>query len=213
MTDQMVDFRGATSSSEDKNLWRETVHSRARERLQPNVGRIQQHGKAAYFSGFQSEESGSWSVRSSFLDYLVAAGMARRVFYTRKSRFLVVGRATHRSGRQEHFAAEELQRSPSEGFLQRAMRLEKQGAVDAALDLVYDQVDGMLKTGRFDQVNRLLSMVEAESLSLDLLLGLLTVTLPARSKLPDRGRLFSGAETALKKRGQWEEGLLAGLES
>ncbi len=100
-----------------------------------------------------------------------------------------------------------------ESFLDGARRLESRGAVDAALDLIYDQVDEMLKAGKFDQVNQLLSTVEANSLSLDLLLGLLTVTLPARCRLPARSRLFREAETVLKLRGEWEEGLLTGLEN
>ncbi len=103
--------------------------------------------------------------------------------------------------------------SPQTAILDRVQRLETLGHSDEALDLLYDQIDGMLVAGKFSEVDRLLASADAQSLSLDLLLGLLTATLPARSKLASRADFVSRVEFSLKGRGQWEQNLLVGLES
>jgi hypothetical protein len=98
-------------------------------------------------------------------------------------------------------------------FLQPVTQLEKQGHVDAALDVLYDRVDDLLKAKQFTTVDSLLREASVASLSVEILLGLLTATLPARSRLPARSKFFGEAEASIKARGQWENGLLAGLES
>jgi hypothetical protein len=98
-------------------------------------------------------------------------------------------------------------------FLQPVTQLEKRGNVDAALDVLYDRVDDLLKAKQFPAVDDLLRQANVGSISVDVLLGLLTATLPARSKLAARSRFFADVEASLKARGEWENGLLAGLES
>jgi hypothetical protein len=92
-------------------------------------------------------------------------------------------------------------------------RLEKQGHLDTALDVLYDRVDDLLKTKQFTTVDDLLRNANVSSFSADVLLGLLTSTLPARSKLPARAKFFADVESSIKARGEWENGLLAGLKS
>ena len=84
--------------------------------------------------------------------------------------------------------------------------------IDAALDVLYDRVDASLKKKQFQKIDDVLSEVDVNTLSVDILLGLLTATYPAKSKLPSRVAFFSAAEAAIKARGEWEDGLLAGLE-
>lgn len=98
-------------------------------------------------------------------------------------------------------------------FLQPVTQLERHGHVDAALDVLYDRVDDLLKASQFSAVDNLLRQADVASISVDVLLGLLTATLPARSKLPARAEFFADAEASIKARGEWEDGLLAGLES
>ena len=98
-------------------------------------------------------------------------------------------------------------------FLERATRLEKSGNVDDALDLLYAQIDGRLKAKQLDEIDALLQTINVASLSLDLLLGVLTASLPARYQLQSRKDFFNDVEAVLKERGQWEENLLSGLES
>ncbi len=98
-------------------------------------------------------------------------------------------------------------------FLGSVIRLEKLGNIDAALDLLYDQIDAKLKAGKFEETDKFLQSLSAVTLSLDLLLGILTASLPARYKLPSRASFFKKVEDVLKKRNEWEENLLSGLES
>jgi hypothetical protein len=98
-------------------------------------------------------------------------------------------------------------------FLWPVTRLERLGRIDAALDILYDRVDDLLKARDFSTVDELLRQADVSSFSVDVLLGLLTATLPGRSKLPARSKFFRDVEVCIKERGEWEFGLLAGLES
>jgi hypothetical protein len=99
-----------------------------------------------------------------------------------------------------------------DGFLDPILRLEAKGNTDSALDLLYDKVDELLKTGEFEKLNQILADSSPEELSIDMILGLLTSSLPARSKLPARADFFEKSEAAIKSRGEYEDGLLSGLE-
>ena len=104
-------------------------------------------------------------------------------------------------------------RASLEELLGPALQLERHGRIDSALDALYDRVDDLLKTGEFEALNDMLQDARVGSLSTDVLLGVLTATLPARSKLPARAKFFHDAGAAIRGRGEWENGLLAGLES
>ncbi len=67
-----------------------------------------------------------------------------------------------------------------ESFVARAHRLSKNGHTTAALDLIYDCTDEMMSKGRFSQLDSVLSDIAICDLSVDLLLGVLTATLPGR---------------------------------
>jgi hypothetical protein len=105
------------------------------------------------------------------------------------------------------------QRLFTDVFLQPVRELEKRGHIDAALDVLYDRVDSLLRGKQFAAVDDLLQQVRVNALSVDVLIGLLTSTLPARSKLPSRAKFYSESEASIRQRGEWEEGLLTGLES
>jgi hypothetical protein len=98
-------------------------------------------------------------------------------------------------------------------FVEHARRLDHHGRTDAALDLIYDQIDALMTGGKFEAIGSLLQRLDLGALSVDLLLGLLTSTLPARTKIPFRGDFFRAVESEIKRRGEWENGLLTGLEN
>jgi len=102
--------------------------------------------------------------------------------------------------------------SKTETFLEHAQRLADRGQTDASLDIIYDRIDEMLLAGEFDQVDRLLVDTSPNTLSVDLLLGVLTVTLPARKRLANRAAFFALVEQTLRERGALKESLLVGLE-
>jgi hypothetical protein len=105
------------------------------------------------------------------------------------------------------------QRTLTDFFLEPVKQLERHGHLDAALDVLYDRIDDLLKRKQFGVAEVLLRQAEVDSLSPNVILGILTATLPARSKLPSRAKFFTEAEASLKARGEWENGLLDGLES
>jgi hypothetical protein len=99
-----------------------------------------------------------------------------------------------------------------ESFIRRARRLDAQGRTDAALDLIYDSVDELLRSNQFPEIDAIVARVAVEDCSTDILLGLLTATLPARTKLLLRKHFFWAVDRNLKTRPEYEGGLLAGLE-
>lgn len=106
-----------------------------------------------------------------------------------------------------------VQRGPvPESFISRAARLDVQGYTDDALDLIYDAVDELLRNGQFAKLDALLVAVPVPEYSVDILLGILTATLPAKSQLPSRTSLMESTRESLVDRGEYTEGLLTGLE-
>lgn len=97
-------------------------------------------------------------------------------------------------------------------FVNRAQRLESHGQIDAALDMIYDSVDELMRNGEFARLDSILESILITELSVDILLGVLTATLPARNRVPSRSKLFGEIDLLLKERGEFEEGLLTGLE-
>ena len=80
------------------------------------------------------------------------------------------------------------------------------------MDLIYDRVDELMREGRFQILDEILSHIRVNKMTVDVLLGLLTATLPAKKKLPSRPSFFREAERSIKDRGELEEGLLTGLD-
>jgi len=99
-----------------------------------------------------------------------------------------------------------------ESFVRRSQRLDEQGRTDAALDLIYDSIDERLRNSQFPEIDTILAQLPTNELSTDILLGLLTATLPARRKLDARRTFYCEVENSLKQRGEYEDGLLTGLE-
>ena len=54
--------------------------------------------------------------------------------------------------------------------------------------------------------------MDPQLIATDILLGLLTATLPVKSQLPQRSGLFNSTKELLVSRGHYERGILDGLE-
>lgn len=85
-------------------------------------------------------------------------------------------------------------------------------SIDEQLDDIFDQCNSLFDQSKFEECDRILSKVPIEETGTDLLLGYLTATLPARRSLPYRPEFYRKTEEIIRKRGEWEEGLLNGLE-
>ncbi|MFM9962764.1 MAG: hypothetical protein ACKV2Q_16260 [Planctomycetaceae bacterium] len=97
-------------------------------------------------------------------------------------------------------------------FVEMANRLAEQGRVDAALDLIFARVDETFRRDEFSDCDQWLQHLVVGDYSTDVLLGLLTATLPARSLLPSRPDFYSRTELEIQRRGEMEPGLLTGLD-
>jgi len=95
-------------------------------------------------------------------------------------------------------------------LLTRAQRLESAGLRDSALDLVYDLFDELFRRGHFALANSILT--EAPECSTDLLVAIVTATLPAKRSLAARPHFMEFVERVIRLRGEWVPALLAGLE-
>lgn len=71
------------------------------------------------------------------------------------------------------------------------------------LDVLFDEVDDLLLDGQFETVNKML--VGVKDRDVDWIIGMLTLTLPAKSELSNRRSFFEAAEKVL------DSSLLAGL--
>src|SRR5262249_46267683 len=93
-------------------------------------------------------------------------------------------------------------------FTERAQRLYEKGNLNAALDLIYATTDDWMRTGRFSELDQYISQLKVNELATDLLIGILTATLPAKKRLASRARFYVDTERILNKRGEMEPGLL-----
>ena len=101
---------------------------------------------------------------------------------------------------------------PIRSFVLDAQRIAEQGKVDSALDLIYERADEMLLAGEFSPLNKIISDLSVDNLTIDVLLAVLTISLPAKSKLPARSSFYLSVKQKLLERGEFREGLLTGLQ-
>ena len=203
--------------------------------VQPNFGRVQKEGAAAYVHQFR--KGNVWRAVHRTPQLAVAlsekiAALFKEVVFPREipdaaQRLGEISPAqmyealesilTHLSGdnsadRFVHTTAITQSKRSFSSFLESARRLEAAGHIDRALDMIYAHFDTLLRAGEFERVNDLLDPLEPHEFGTDSLLGLLTITLPANSRLPARAKLFHKVERELRSRDEWEDGLLSGLE-
>jgi hypothetical protein len=96
-------------------------------------------------------------------------------------------------------------------WLQDAMELDSQEKTMPAMDILFDNIDGLLTAGRFDEVDQIFLRVPLEGPSLTFLMGILTTTMPAGDRLPSRARFFDRLYRLCKAMGRDAEDLLGGL--
>lgn len=98
------------------------------------------------------------------------------------------------------------------GFLSDAIELERQGNLRGSLATIYRRVEELMREAMLDALDEEITSVPAEEIGTDVLIGLLTATLPVKRKLPSRPQLFRSTLQLLKTRGHFEPGVLDGLE-
>ena len=94
-----------------------------------------------------------------------------------------------------------------------ALDTDSRGESSLALDMIFRQVDQLLRDGKFPEVDRVLQAAPIEGTSLTVLLGLLSITLPASQYLPSRDSFFEQVWRACVNRGRNADKLLGGLRA
>ncbi len=90
--------------------------------------------------------------------------------------------------------------------------LAERGKRDSAIDLLFDDFDGLMRNGEIRRIRRILVSLKYTELDTDILLAILTATLPVRSLLPERHSAFLEIQRVICERNEMEDGLLDGLE-
>lgn len=98
-------------------------------------------------------------------------------------------------------------------WLKTAIDLDARDETMPAMDLLFDHVDRLLVASDLNEVNRIITLVPLEGPSLSFLMGVLTITLPAADRLPDRSKFFSRLHRLCKAMGRDPVKLLDGLRS
>lgn len=93
-----------------------------------------------------------------------------------------------------------------------ARSLEHVGRTQDAVNLIHRVLDAALRDGQFQAIDQMLERMDADLEGVDMLLSVLTATLPARDTLAHRAALFHAVERTLRSRALLEPGLLDGLE-
>jgi len=200
-----------------KSLWRQGAFFQAHEHVQINAGRQQQAGKKDYRDFFVAfiQRHAPFELKPGRYVQDASFRIARHFLsgsYVTFARVVSLEYGSSDWVMVEH-AERERPRLFANVLLQPVKELEKRGHIDAALDVLYSRIDRLFRAKEFASVDNLLQQVVVDSLTVDVLLGLLTSTLPAKSKLPARSKFYIEVEASIKKRNEWEDGLLTGLES
>ena len=70
---------------------------------------------------------------------------------------------------------------------------------DQALDILFQYIDGLFTENKFDQVNDFLTQVDIELLDTNLMVGVLSITLPGAPTVPARDHLYRKIKNYLYK--------------
>jgi len=100
----------------------------------------------------------------------------------------------------------------SDQWLAEAQHLDSSGEVDRALDLIYTKMNALLNSRQFAVCDRILRKAQVNDHSTDILLALLTTTLPPADLLPSRSSFIDRVRSVFDDRNEDTAALLAGLD-
>ena len=85
---------------------------------------------------------------------------------------------------------------------------------EESLDLLFETFHIWIIEDELDKINCFISVVtdNLNTAHIDLLLGVLTCSLPRKSKIVSRSKFFDDVEAKLKLLPEWSENLLLGLK-
>ncbi len=75
----------------------------------------------------------------------------------------------------------------------------EQNRIDDALDLLYEVIDDLLVSGSFGACERMLGKMDLNRMNADTLVGVLSITLPAKNLLAARERFLHSVDKHLRR--------------
>ena len=93
----------------------------------------------------------------------------------------------------------------------RAELLSKKGPCDESIDSIFVYFDSLLRASKFNLIDDFLNEIVVDNYSIDMLIGLLTITAPAESLLPQRNKVLESTRKIISERQVKERDLLFGL--
>jgi hypothetical protein len=97
------------------------------------------------------------------------------------------------------------------GWLSFALRLDRKGQRDRSLDVLANRVDLLLSAKKFNEVDAMFEWVPTDAPSITFLMALLSLTLPATQRLPNRAAFYERVWQACVARNRNANELLGGL--
>jgi len=97
-------------------------------------------------------------------------------------------------------------------WLGKAIEEDVSGEPDAAADMVFDRIDQAVAGNRFDEIEALLRADIVPLCTEDVLIALLTATLPAKNHLPGRAEWVRAAKDRLITAFGYDDAVTAGFE-
>jgi hypothetical protein len=98
-----------------------------------------------------------------------------------------------------HEDVKEMKNAEADEFLEGVYQLDKLGETQLASFRVFDQIESFLYEGAFPVCNSLLERIVVTRLSTSLMRSFLTITFPAKDKLPSRATLFGHIEREMTR--------------
>lgn len=83
-------------------------------------------------------------------------------------------------------------------WLDDVYSLVVKGKPDDAVDIVYENVDRMLERGEFERCDSFLRVVDLSRLDTNVMVALLSITMPAATKLKARAEVLASIEKNLR---------------
>ena len=93
----------------------------------------------------------------------------------------------------------------------QAELLSKKGLCDESIDSIFVYFDSLLRASKFNLIDDFLNEIVVDNYSIDTLIGLLTITAPAESLLPQRNKVLESTRKIISERQVKERDLLFGL--
>ena len=92
-----------------------------------------------------------------------------------------------------------------------ARRIESEGNISGALDIVYRSLDNTLRLGNFRVLDEFIRKLKPEELSIDMIISVLVLSRPASDEIKSREDFFERAWKSVESRKRNARELLGGL--